>query len=70
MNIIVGSHVWVEDPEDAWIDGQVTDISGKNATIITSMDKTVKLFSFFFFFFVVHSKNMGAGKTEHEIRFF
>ncbi|KAK7243670.1 hypothetical protein RIF29_38478 [Crotalaria pallida] len=41
VNIIVGSQVWVEDPEIAWIDGEVTAINGKNATIITSNGKTV-----------------------------
>ena len=43
MNIIVGSQVWVEDPEDAWIDGEVTQINGKNVTIITTNGKTVSL---------------------------
>lgn len=33
MNIIVGSHVWIEDPGEAWIDGQVTKITGKDAEI-------------------------------------
>ncbi|KAL2582061.1 hypothetical protein AAZV13_15G220400 [Glycine max] len=41
VNIIVGSQVWVEDPEDAWIDGEVTQINGKNVTIITTNGKTV-----------------------------
>ncbi|ONK60494.1 uncharacterized protein A4U43_C08F19090 [Asparagus officinalis] len=41
VNIIVGSHVWVEDPEDAWIDGEVTQIKGGNATVITANGKTV-----------------------------
>ncbi|XP_022152731.1 myosin-12 [Momordica charantia] len=41
VNIIVGSHVWVGDPEDAWVDGQVTEINGKNATIITTNEKTI-----------------------------
>ncbi|XP_020237959.1 myosin-12 [Cajanus cajan] len=41
VNIIVGSQVWVEDPEDAWIDGEVTEISGRNATIIATNGKTV-----------------------------
>ncbi|KAL0561924.1 hypothetical protein IC582_002369 [Cucumis melo] len=41
VNIIVGSHVWVEDPEDAWIEGQVTEINGKNATILTTNQKTI-----------------------------
>ncbi|CAH1448795.1 unnamed protein product [Lactuca virosa] len=42
VNIIVGSHVWVEDPEIAWIDGEVLDIKGSNATIVTTNGKTIK----------------------------
>ncbi|XP_019425376.1 PREDICTED: myosin-12-like [Lupinus angustifolius] len=41
VNIIVGSQVWVEDPEIAWIDGEVIEIDGKNAKIITTNGKTV-----------------------------
>ncbi|KAJ4817299.1 myosin-like protein XIF [Rhynchospora pubera] len=41
VNIIVGSHVWLEDPEAAWIDGEVTQINSGNATIITTNGKTV-----------------------------
>ncbi|KAK5813719.1 myosin-11 [Gossypium arboreum] len=41
VNIIVGSHVWVEDPDEAWIDGQVTKITGKDAQIQTTNGKTV-----------------------------
>ncbi|RDX60565.1 Myosin-12, partial [Mucuna pruriens] len=41
VNIIVGSQVWVEDPEDAWIDGEVTEINGRNAIIIATNGKTV-----------------------------
>ncbi|KAG6471144.1 hypothetical protein ZIOFF_072245 [Zingiber officinale] len=41
VNIIVGSHVWVEDPEAAWIDGQVTAVNGDDATILNSDGKTV-----------------------------
>ncbi|XP_022953205.1 myosin-12 isoform X1 [Cucurbita moschata] len=41
VNIVVGSHVWVEDPEDAWIEGQVTGINGKNATILTTNEKSI-----------------------------
>lgn len=33
VNIIVGSHIWVEDPSLAWIDGQVTKINGQEAEI-------------------------------------
>ncbi|KAE8667505.1 Myosin-11 [Hibiscus syriacus] len=41
VNITVGSHVWVEDPDEAWIDGQVSKISGKDAVIQTTNGKTV-----------------------------
>ncbi|KAJ0039099.1 hypothetical protein Pint_24134 [Pistacia integerrima] len=41
VNIIVGSHVWVEDPEVAWIDSEVKDINGRDATLITSNGKTI-----------------------------
>ena len=43
VNIIVGSHVWIEDPEEAWLDGEVTEIKGRDATITTSNGKTVRL---------------------------
>ncbi|XP_057807584.1 myosin-12 isoform X2 [Salvia miltiorrhiza] len=41
VNIIVGSHVWAEDPEAAWIDGQVLEIKGLDATILTTDAKTI-----------------------------
>ncbi|KAF3452668.1 hypothetical protein FNV43_RR03101 [Rhamnella rubrinervis] len=41
VNIIVGSHVWTEDPEDAWLDGEVKEIKGRDATIITTNGKTI-----------------------------
>ena len=42
VNIIVGSHVWAEDPEAAWIDGEVTEIKGRDAAILTTDEKTVR----------------------------
>ncbi|KAI7990356.1 Myosin-11 [Camellia lanceoleosa] len=33
VNIILGSHVWVEDPVEAWIDGQVVKINAAEAEI-------------------------------------
>lgn len=39
--ISVGSHVWVEDSALAWIDGQVSKITGQEAEILTSKAKTV-----------------------------
>lgn len=41
VNIIVGSHVWTEDPDVAWIEGEVIGIAGINATIVTTDGKTV-----------------------------
>ncbi|KAL2325366.1 hypothetical protein Fmac_024424 [Flemingia macrophylla] len=41
VNIIVGSHVWIEDPEVSWIDGQVLKINGKDAEIETTDGKKV-----------------------------
>ncbi|KAH0638160.1 hypothetical protein KY289_038075 [Solanum tuberosum] len=30
-SVVVGSHVWVEDPEVAWLDGVVVEINGKRS---------------------------------------
>ncbi|RWW70402.1 hypothetical protein BHE74_00021926, partial [Ensete ventricosum] len=48
VNIIVGSQVWVEDTEAAWIDGEVTAIKGGNATIVTTDGKTPEVSQYFF----------------------
>lgn len=39
--IIVGSHIWVEDPDVAWIDGQVTKINGQEVVVQTSNGRQV-----------------------------
>ncbi|KAJ9564948.1 hypothetical protein OSB04_000914 [Centaurea solstitialis] len=44
-NIIVGSHVWVEDPSVAWIDGEVSEIRGAEAEIRTTNGKKVSLYN-------------------------
>lgn len=41
VNIIEGSHVWVEDSEEAWIGGLVLKITGQNVEIETSGGKKV-----------------------------
>ncbi|KAJ8751015.1 hypothetical protein K2173_016196 [Erythroxylum novogranatense] len=41
VNIITGSHVWVEDPEAAWIDGEVFKIDGEEVHVHTTNEKTV-----------------------------
>ncbi|CDY66597.1 BnaCnng51610D, partial [Brassica napus] len=40
-NIIVGSHVWIEDPGLAWIDGEVVKINGEEVHAQTTNGKTV-----------------------------
>ncbi|XP_062148576.1 myosin-17-like isoform X2 [Alnus glutinosa] len=40
-NIIVGSHVWVEDPSLAWIDGEVFRINGEEVHVRSTNGKTV-----------------------------
>jgi myosin V len=40
-NIIVGSHVWIEDPEEAWIGGYVSKINEKDAEVETTDGKKV-----------------------------
>ncbi|KAF7837931.1 myosin-17 [Senna tora] len=41
VNIIVGSHVWVEDPALAWIAGEVFKINGEEIHVRTTYGKTV-----------------------------
>ncbi|XP_078432138.1 myosin-17-like [Wolffia australiana] len=41
VNIAVASHVWVEDPKLAWINGVVIQISGNEVLIRTSSGKTI-----------------------------
>ncbi|KAK9993505.1 hypothetical protein SO802_023208 [Lithocarpus litseifolius] len=40
-NIVIGSHVWVGDPELVWIDGQIINVFAEKAEIQTSNGKTV-----------------------------
>ncbi|PUZ55084.1 hypothetical protein GQ55_5G183100 [Panicum hallii var. hallii] len=41
LNIVKGSHVWVEDKDLAWVDGEVFGIDGQNAHVRTTKGKTV-----------------------------
>jgi hypothetical protein len=49
VNIVVGSHVWVEDPVVAWIDGEVTRINDHEVYVNIANGKTVRapLISYF-----------------------
>lgn len=55
VNIIVGSHVWVEDPELAWIDAQVVQINGGEATLVTTEGTTVSCQSPSFSFLIAEA---------------
>ncbi|XP_020405108.1 myosin-17 isoform X1 [Zea mays] len=41
LNIVIGSHVWVEDKDLSWVDGEVSRIDGKKAHVRTTKGKTV-----------------------------
>lgn len=45
VKVVVGSHVWVEDPEIAWIDGEVVEVNGEEIKIICTSGKTVSVAS-------------------------
>lgn len=38
---MVGSLVWVDDPEETWIDGEVQEVNGEEVTINCSSGKSV-----------------------------
>ena len=42
INIIVNSHVWVEDSKVAWIDGEVLEINGQKDKIQLTNGKTIR----------------------------
>ncbi|XP_063937262.1 myosin-8 isoform X3 [Daucus carota subsp. sativus] len=47
--VVVGSHVWVDDPEVAWKDGDVTEVRGDVITVrCTSGEKVVRKISTIF----------------------
>ncbi|XP_066368154.1 myosin-17-like isoform X8 [Miscanthus floridulus] len=41
LKIVVGSHIWLEDKDLAWIDGEVFRIEGQNVHVHTTNGKTV-----------------------------
>lgn len=49
VKVVVGSHVWAEDPEIAWIDGEVVEVNGEELKITCISGKTVSVASQEFF---------------------
>ncbi|XP_010470351.1 PREDICTED: myosin-11-like [Camelina sativa] len=41
VNIIVGSHVWIEEPDVAWIDGLVEKINGQDVEVLATNGKKI-----------------------------
>lgn len=44
MKVTVGSQVWVEDPDEAWLDGEVVEANGQEIKV-NCQTKTVSPFS-------------------------
>lgn len=43
--IAVGSPVWVEDSEEAWLDGEVIEVNDEEIKILSTSGKTVSILS-------------------------
>lgn len=41
---MVGSLVWLEDPEVTWIDGEVVEVNGDQIKVLCTSGKTVSAF--------------------------
>jgi hypothetical protein len=41
---VVGSLVWLEDPDEAWIDGEVVEINKEDIKVLCTSGKTVSAF--------------------------
>lgn len=41
VNLVVGTFVWVEDPEESWIDGEVVEVNDEDIKISCTSGKTV-----------------------------
>lgn len=42
VNLVVGSLVWVEDPDEAWLDGEVVEVNGEEIKVLCTSGKTVR----------------------------
>ncbi|GKU86169.1 hypothetical protein SLEP1_g731 [Rubroshorea leprosula] len=41
VSLVVGSLVWVEDPDEAWVDGEVLEVNSEDIKVLCSSGKTV-----------------------------
>ncbi|XP_038902022.1 myosin-8-like isoform X3 [Benincasa hispida] len=43
VNLAVGSLVWIEDPEVAWLDGEVVEVNGQDIKVLCTSGATVEV---------------------------
>lgn len=77
MAVAVGSAVWVEDPEVAWIDGEVVEVNGEEIKINLTSGRTVcfmfpnflrkRLVSSIFFNYIYFFGGLIARFSEYEL---
>ncbi|GLT41490.1 hypothetical protein SLA2020_155500 [Shorea laevis] len=41
VSLVVGSLVWVEDPDEAWVDGEVLEVNSEDIKVLCTSGKTV-----------------------------
>lgn len=51
FNPVVGSLVWVEDSDVAWIDGEVVEVNGQDIKVLCTSGKTVSKLTELFHYF-------------------
>lgn len=44
IHYVVGSLVWVEDQEEAWLDGEVVEVNGEELTVNCTTGNIVSFF--------------------------
>ena len=59
VNIIVRSHVWVEDRDSAWVDGEVTKVNGDKVEVQTTTGKKVRIPNRLVFLMMIISSGTG-----------
>lgn len=64
--VVVGSVVWVEDPDDAWIDGEVAEVNGEEVTINCFSGKTVSTSSLYDLLFLDVNHCQGKNNSFHD----
>lgn len=59
--IPVGSHLWVEDPDEQWIDGDVVEVQGAELTVKCTNGKTVSRWQVYINYIYIYILNWVHG---------